>query len=644
MKAFRFILIALTVVFAMPTMAQVQDSITSDWFKANYQKREVMITMRDGVKLFTSIYEPKDKSVKHPTLMTRTCYSAAPYGEDNYGRQWLSSREYVRRGYILVTQDVRGKNKSDGEFEDLRPFIENKKPVSKKQYGKVSTALTDEASDTYDTVEWLINNTNSNGCVGVYGISYPGFYSTMAALSGHPALKAVSPQAPVTDWFRGDDAHHNGAFFCWDMFKFQYWFEYLNNAKKSREELMPMMRNMPSINHSDAYTDYLKIGAVKNLTTLFGDSVSMWNNVINHPDLDDYWESHNVVYHLKNVKPAIMVVGGLFDAEDCYGAFQTYKTICQNSPETETYFVEGPWAHGLWSRGQRQFFGDIYFGDEITSEYYNANIELPFFEYYLNGKGEKPQPGARVFDTGSLQWHYFPKGWPGNFTSQPFYLQANGTISQQKPATQGELTYTSDPTYPVPYTMLPGTGRTTTYMLDDQRFAARRPDVLTFTTPVLTEPLQLSGEVSAELQVSLTTTDADFVVKIIDVFPDDFSYPREYYQQANKQQSAVMAGYQMLVRGEVMRGKYRNDFAKPEPFVPGQTTTVKFTMPDVSHTFMPGHKLMIQVQSSWFPLVDRNPQQFCNIYKCDDGDFIKSDITIHCSPQAASCIWLPVVK
>ena len=625
----RILTVCFLAVFAMVSYAQTKDSITAEWVKQHYTKREVMVEMRDGVHLFTSIYEPKDKSVKHPIIMNRTCYGVGPYGEDKFmGLHRPAWAEFTRNNYIFVLQDVRGKNMSEGEYEDIRPFIEGKSLKKAKAQRKSGKHVDiDEASDTYDTAEWLIHNTNTNGNIGVFGISYPGFYSTMAGLSGHPAIKAVSPQAPVTDWYRGDDAHHNGALFIWDMFSFQYWFEYLNVAKNRVGEWGMMNNDSPAkaVQHTDAYTDYLKMGAVKNFTALYGDSVHFWNDVVNHPDLSDWWEERNVTYHCKNVKPAVMVVGGLFDAEDCYGAFATYKAIKEQSPKTDLYLVEGPWAHGMWGRGAKEFFGNVYFGEQNTSDYYLKNIEYPFFAYYLEGKGEKPKP-VRVLDSGSCTWREYNTPWPVNTERQAFTLD-------------GGATYVSDPAHPVPCVATPAQDRPAEYMVSDQRFAATRPDVAVFTYPVLTDTMQLSGEVEAELEVSLTTTDADFVVKIIDVFPDDFHYPYSLYED-NGAPYYNMSGYQMLVRGEIMRGKYRNSFSAPEPFVPGERTKVRFKMPDVAHTFLPGHRLMIQVQSSWFPLADRNPQKFCNIYKCDDSDFQKSTITIY--PE--SKVWLPVVK
>ncbi len=631
--------------------------IDSAWVRDHYDKREEMIPMRDGVKLFTCIYEPKDHSVGHPTLMMRTCYGSGPYGAD----EWMALERptwalYAHDEYIIVFQDVRGKNMSEGEFEDIRPFIADKRKATD----------TDESSDTYDTVDWLVKHTSSNNCVGVFGISYPGFYSTAAALCGHPAVKAVSPQAPVTDWFRGDDTHHNGALFPLDMFYFSYWFQHVNTVAFWNGTLdMNAIVNPTDIVHSDVYNDYLKMGAVRNFTALLGDSCKFWSDMTAHPDLDEWWESRNIAYHCQDVKPAVMVVGGLFDAEDCYGAFTTYHAIRNQSPQTELYLVEGPWSHGEWSRGAGGALGDIFFGRDANMYYYLENIEYPFFSYYLDGKGQKPKPGALVWQTGENCWKHYPEGWKSDVEHTAYYLQPDGGISatmQIGPPT----TYMSDPSHPVPFMGEPLTNRPATYMTADQRFASARPDVATFSTPVLTEPLVLDGSVEAELEVTLTTTDADFVVKLIDVFPDDFVYPdnvRRFYQWGRYR--PLMSGYQMLVRGEVMRGKYRNCMAldsaayhctsakamkthrfspkQPEPFVPGEPTTVRIKMSDVAHTFMPGHRMMVQVQSSWFPLVDRNPQTFCNIYECGDDTFRPCTVSLLHSTGHASRILLPVI-
>lgn len=621
-------------------------SVMSISARPAYRMRSEMIKMRDGVRLYTSIIEPIDSVPVpggHPILMTRTCYGS-PVGDKLPA--WVerdTANLYLKAGYIIVNQDVRGKNMSEGTFVEMRPFIENKK---KKQ--------TDEASDTYDTVEWLIHNTNSNGCVGVYGISYPGFYSTKAALCGHPALKAVSPQAPVTDWWRGDDVHHNGAFAIADMFAFQGWFEYGMVAKAHTDTTYMRNLKLPSMPAKDLYSAYKEVGPFRNFTKLTGDSIRGWNDLIEHQGLDAWWEATNpTAGHCHDVKPAIMVVGGLFDAEDCYGAFQTYRAIRDQSPQTHLLLVDGPWAHGSWSRGQTEWFGDIYFGNEITSKWYNENIEYPFFAYYLEGKGEEPGTGVKIFDTGSLKWNdYTHEEWKS--------LQTAKTTEIAIVAEGKKATYVSDPEHPVPFTFKPAARRSTTYMLEDQRLASARPDVYTMQGDVLTEPMTINGPVDVELNVVLNdlngnksdSLDADFVVKIIDLFPDDFRYDipgnNASARPSRDQRGATMAGYQMLVRWEIMRGRYRNTTGaifdnqkqcfvdkdsnlqdvSPVGFKPGEATKVKFMLNDVQHTFLPGHRMMIQVQSSMFPLFDINPQKYCDIYTCGEEDFQPVSVTL----------------
>lgn len=660
MKKLPMLLLAAVLCVWVPAQAFDYQALTSEQPSADkyspaqiaktYSKREVMIRMRDGIELFTAIYEPKDQSTAHPIIMQRTCYSCRPYGPDSFPNM-SSSAPYVDAGYIFVYQDVRGKNHSGGDFDDIRPFIEGKK-LSKKE--KDNAGCTDEASDTYDTIDWLIKNTNNNGCVGQKGISYPGFYATMGALCGHPAMKAVSPQAPVTDWFIGDDVHHNGAFMLGETVSFQPFFEYGMSSGKA-----PGPRKFPTLMHTDIYSDYLRIGTFANITAAYADSIAYFRTLREHPDRDEYWISHTVTQgHLHDVKPAVMVVGGLYDKEDCYGAQDVYKTIKRDSPATDLYLVEGPWYHGAWSRGMQDFWKNMYFGEEATSEYYNAEIEYPFFAYYLEGKGSKPQTGARIFDSGSRKWTQYDEGWPEVSLSDttPYYLHADGSVSTTLPSDKdGKVSYHSDPSHPVPYFNEIETRISKDYMIADQRFAAQRPDVVCFSTETLGEDLRMAGEIEVGLQVDITSTDADFIVKVIDVFPDDFSWytelgltPPNPMMRSESNDTKIprytMAGYQLMVRGEVMRGKYRESFSEPKPFTSGETTLVKFSIPDIAHTFKAGHKLMIQVQSTWFPLVDRNPQTFCNIYSCDESAYTDATITLHCSPSAPSYIKLPVAR
>ncbi|RYY27755.1 MAG: CocE/NonD family hydrolase [Chitinophagaceae bacterium] len=619
--------------FVLHTMLVVisygQGAQDSAWFFDNYTKKEVMIPMRDGVKLFTSILMPKDASEKHPVLFMRTPYSCAPYGEDKRPAYWNTYyKYYLREGYIIVKQDVRGRWMSEGEFVDVRPFNPNKK----------TNQDIDESSDTYDAIEWITKNVeNNNGNVGVMGISYPGFYSTMAALSGHRALKAVSPQAPVTEWFLGDDFHHNGAFFQMDGFRF---YKSFGQPRPLPTTAGPKPYEFPT---PDAYDFYLRTGPLKNLTKIMGDSIRFWQDLMSHPNYDTFWKQRNVMNHVTNVKPVMLVVGGLFDAEDCYGAWNLYQAIEKKSPSTDNKIVMGPWYHGQWSSPSGWYLGNIHFGSN-TSTWYQDNIEMPFFNYYLKGKGMDPKLAeATIFFTGENKWRKLPS-WPvAEKKDVPLYLQANGKLSWNKPTGRGAFSeYVSDPSKPVPYVEAVGTNRTREYMIDDQRFAARRPDVLVFETEVLDKDLTLGGPVIADLLTSISGTDADFVVKLIDVFPDDFEYDPSIMNSMKS--DAIMGGFQMLVRGEVMRGKFRNSFETPVPFKPNKTERVKFTLPDVAHTFKKGHKLMIQIQSTWFPLVDRNPQKFVNIYTADESDFQKSTIRIHHDAGNSSSIVLPVIE
>ncbi len=623
-------LLLLVLLCPLLSFAQNYDSA---WLSVNYIKKELYIPMRDGVKLFTSLYIPKDKADKHPFLLTRTPYSCAPYGENrlkNFAARG-HYKEYLKEGYIMVTQDVRGRWMSEGNFVDVRPYNPLKKGTE-----------TDEASDTYDTIDWLVKNIEgNNGKVGVFGISYPGFYSTMAALSNHPALKAVSPQAPVTDWFLGDDFHHNGAFMAMDAFAF---YSSFGKPRPAPTTVGPSGFNYPT---NDGYEFYLRTGSLQNLAKFMGDSIAFWKDLYAHSNYDAWWQARNPRNFVQYISPdlATLEVGGLFDAEDCFGAWNVYKSV-ETKAKNNNRIVMGPWYHGQWASGDGTHLGNIQF-DSNTSEWYAQNIEVPFFNYYLKGKGSIDKISeANIFFTGENQWHQLPQ-WPAaNMKPTDMFLQENGKLSFSTNAKPSFAEYISDPAKPVPYTEDVHFRRTREYMTDDQRFAARRTDVLVYQTDILTEDVTVGGPLVADLKVSISTTDADFIVKLIDVFPDDFQYPsvtpaatagRNFPQTM----PYLMNGYQMLVRGEVMRGKFRNSFEKPEAFVPGKPTQVKYTLPDIAHTFKKGHRIMVQVQSSWFPLVDRNPQKFTDIYKASDADFQKATIRVY---QDGSKIILPVLK
>ncbi len=627
---------SLLILLAFCFLTGLSQNVDSSWVREHYAKIEKMIPMRDGINLFTAIYVPTDSAEKHPILFVRTPYSCSPYGPDKFSSRLYESYwiNYLKAGYIIALQDVRGKYMSEGDFMDVRPFNPNKKGTE-----------FDEASDTYDAIDWMVKNVpGNNQRVGVFGISYPGFYATMAALSGHPALKAVSPQAPVTDWFQGDDFHHNGVFFLLDGFGF-----YSGFGKPSPH---PTTQGSPgfSIPGQDNYDFFLKTGALKNFSAIMGDSIRFWNDMMNHSDYDAWWKARNPRNFVDNIKPAMLVVGGLFDAEDCFGAWNLYKSIESKSRNTDNRLVMGPWFHGGWGgRSDGSYLGNVRFGEK-TSEYYQQHIEIPFFEFYLRLKGTvRDIAEANIFFSGENKWRMLQQWPPRNMVNSNLYLLNNGKLSLDiapeptKAPQTGFSEYISDPAHPVPYTEDVHTGRTREYMTDDQRFASRRTDVLSFSTEVLTEDISLGGPVVADLMTSLSTTDADFVVKLIDVFPDDFQYDKAVYGKGNGKEYP-MGGYQMLVRGEIMRGKFRNSFEKPEPFVPGKITEVKYSLPDIAHTFKKGHKIMVQIQSSWFPLADRNPQKFTDIYHCNDADFQKASTRIYHDALHASKIIIPVLK
>ncbi|MFN7117796.1 MAG: CocE/NonD family hydrolase [Saprospiraceae bacterium] len=618
----RNLLFLLFITFNITLFAQtaLDDSL---FVREHYNKIERMIPMRDGIKLFTAIYIPKDISStnKYPILMTRTPYSCAPYGEDSYSPRLTQYAHLAREGYIFVFQDVRGKFMSEGEFVDVRPYIANKKNNE-----------TDESSDTYDTVDWLIKNiANNNGNVGIHGISYPGFYTSASIPDAHPAIKAVSPQAPVTDWFMGDDFHHNGAFFLMDAFAFYYSFGQPRTGPT--QEFAPGFE-FPT---QDNYKFYLETGALKNFTNNYMKGIKFWNDLMQHPNLDDFWKARNARNYLKNVKPAVLVVGGLFDAEDTFGAWYTYNAIEKQDPNAKNSVVMGPWCHGCWSRDRGDFLGNVNFGSN-TGVYYRQNIELPFWNYHLKGKGSADMPEARIFDSGANVWKTFSEWPPKNAQTQRLYFHPDGKLTFQAPTGKDKFDeYVADPNKPVPYTEDVHLNRTREYMTDDQRFAARRPDVMVYQSDILTEDVTLSGPAFANLFASTTGTDADYVVKLIDVFPDN-----QENKYANEQ--VPMSGYQMLVRGEVMRGRFRNSFEKPEAFTPNKVEKVRFLMPDVLHTFKKGHRIMIQVQNSWFPLVDRNPQKFVDIYNANNADFQKATHRIYFDQQRPSHVEVMVLK
>ncbi len=528
-------------------------------------------------------------------------------------------------------QDVRGRYLSEGQFEEVTPALNNPpKPGLKGQ-----NAPHDESTDTYDTIEWLLKNVpGNNGKVGIMGISYPGFYATASLPGAHPALKAVSPQAPVTDEFIGDDARHNGAFFLLDNFSFTNYFD------APRPQPVAKYDELFDLKITDAYQFFLKLGPLKNANApqYFNNRARIWNEYLQHDTYDAYWQARNIRPHLTGVRPAVLVVGGWYDAEDLFGALHTYQAIEKQNPKATSRLVMGPWTHGAWARPEWRKFGPYDFGQN-TAQHYRQTLETPFFNYYLKGKGSFNPAEATVFDTGVNQWKDYPAWPPRAAENRPFYLNNAGQLSPSTPTSGSPADeYISDPAHPVPYTAAIQGGRNNEYMIEDQRFAAQRPDVLNYQTEPLTEDLTVAGPLGVDLWVSTSGTDADFVVKLIDVLPDDTPAP------VPNPKNVQLAGAQRLVRADVFRGRFRNNFEKPEAFQPNVPTEVEYELNDVLHTFKKGHRLLVQVQSTWFPLVDLNPQQFVNISTADVAAFKKATIRIYHEPGHASAVRLPVLK
>jgi putative CocE/NonD family hydrolase len=599
------------------------------YVEGHFSKEEVTIEMRDGIKLHTTIYSPKDTSKAYPILLKRTPYSCKPYGANEYPESIGPNKYMMKQGYIVVYQDVRGRWMSEGTYDNMRVYIPNKQ--SEKDI--------DESSDTYDTIDWLVKNVNNNnGRVGTWGISYPGFYATYSAIDAHPALKAASPQACIGDFFF-DDFHHNGAYLL-SYFRATSLF----GTPKDRP-IDTAWYKLPDLKTEDQYQFFLDAGPLSNLNKYFQyETVDdpglrkenlvddfFWQELIDHPNYDSVWQKKGIIQHLKNIKPSVatMVVGGWFDAEDLYGPLETYKTIEAYNPENYNTLVFGPWDHGGWARSKsKNTVGNYYFGDSI-SDFFQQEIESRFFEHFLKNEGNYNSglPEAYVFDSGKKVWKTFDSWPPNNIVRQQWYLSENQKLSKTKGVEQ-KMTFVSDLKRPVPYSEDIKTVFTPRkYMTDDQRFAARRPDVLVFETEVLEEDFTLAGDILARLMVSTTGTDADWIVKVIDVHPADTKNNNEDLQGHLK-----MSNYHLMVRSEVMRGKFRNSFSEPEPFVPNQKTGVNIKLQDVFHTFKKGHKLQVQVQSTWFPLIDLNPQTFVpNIYKAKESDFKTQSHTVFTS-------------
>jgi uncharacterized protein len=607
-----------------------QEAAKEDYVKAHYTKYEYRIPMRDGKRLFTSVYVPKDASQPYPILIDRTPYSVRPYGEDQYRKQIGPSDEFEKAGYIIVYQDVRGRYMSEGDFVEMRPHIDVKK----------SSKDVDDSSDMYDTIEFLLKHVpNNNGKVGIWGISYPGFYTSASIIDSHPALKAASPQAPMTDLFFTDDGYHGGAFMLAANFGFYTSFKPMTEPAPPPKTPIPFDFGTP-----DGYTFFLN-GSTGDLNKRYlKEANPLFTDQLMHTTYDDYWMTRDISRHMKNVKCAVMTVGGWFDAEDLSGPFKTFHAIDQFNPGTPNSLVVGPWVHGGWGRSDGDHLGDVQFAAK-TAEFFRAKIQFPFFEYYLKSKGSA-MPKAYVFETGSNVWRKYDSWPPAQAAAKTLYLHAGGKLSFDPPAeNEGVDEYVSDPSHPVPFVNYIATAVPQRYMTDDQRFASRRTDVLTYETDPLEDDVTIAGPVSPKLKIASSATDSDFVVKLIDVYPDDF--PDNEDADATKRvmnaPSVRMGGYQQLLRGEPMRAKFRKSWEKPEPLEPGKVTDLNFSMPDVNHTFRKGHRIMVQIQSSWFPLVDRNPQTFTEIPTAKPADFKKATEQVFHRKSAASGVEVMVL-
>ena len=635
-----FLAILLVPMFVAILSAQSKPVSAEFEVKEHYTKYEYRIPMRDGVHLFTSVYAPKDSSRSYPFLINRTPYSVAPYGVDLYRKQLGPSPEFDKAGYIFVNQDVRGRFMSEGTFVEMRPHIDNKK----------SKQDVDDSSDLYDTIEWLLKNVpNNTGNAGIWGISYPGFFTSASIIDSHPALKAASPQAPMTDLFMGDDTYHGGAFMLDANFGFYAFFKPQENPQLPPKTPAPF-----DFGTKDGYEFYLSAGPIANLSKYLDGKSALFDDQMRHDTYDDYWKARNLVPHMKNIHCAVLTVGGWFDAEDLQGPFSTFHAIDKNNSGIFNALVVGPWVHGGWHFYEGNHLGRVDFSFN-TGDYYRKNILFPFFEQYLKGNGDAKLPKAYVFETGTNVWRRYSAWPPKEVEGKTLYFHANGGLSFDPPASESPAfdEYISDPAKPVPFVNYSAIEVPQEYMLSDQRFASSRTDVLVYETPVLQEDVTIAGPISPRLFVATTGTDSDWDVKLIDVYPPD--YPDSKLDEAKAEEkgkprtdvpppSFTMGGYQQLVRGEPFRGKFRRSFEKPEAFTPNKVEEVDFTMQDVNHTFRRGHRIMVQVQSSWFPLTDRNPQSFVNIPDAKPADFVKATERVYHAKGQASGIMVGVLQ
>jgi uncharacterized protein len=588
--------------------------------KARYDKREVMIPMRDGVRLFTIVYSPKEKSQPYPFLMTRTGYGIPPYGADQYRAVLGPNASFTDEGYIFVYQDTRGRFRSEGQFVHHAPFT--------------AGAAADESTDTYDTIDWLLKNVpNHNGRVGQYGISLAGWHAAMGLINAHPALRASSPQGPPQDQFLGDDYHSGGAF------QLAYGFNWMSTNARARSAPTDAPAQRFDFGTPDGYRFFLELGAATNARRFFQDDVPTWNDFMAHGTYDAYWQARNVPKDLNDLRTPVLVVGSWFDAEDHYGPFMMHRALVEKSPRNVNKLVVGPWSHGGWARGVGDALGHIRFGAN-TSDYFRTAIELPFFNHYLKDKGPADLPNVTVFETGRNQWRTHDTWPPRDAAETNLYFAANGRLSFTPPADERDASdaYVSDPQKPVPYTASITTTEGSTFVVEDQRFAARRPDVLVYESDVLTADYTIAGPVQANLNVATTGTDGDWVVKLIDVFPGSAPDPDPNPQDVR------MGGVQMLLTGDILRARFRNSFSKPEAMIPNQATRLQFPVGNRYHTFLAGHRIMVQVQSSWFPMFDRNPQTFVDVYHAKPADYRQATQTVFRSKSRPSFVAVRVLE
>lgn len=614
MRRLLSVLVLVILPIIAPAHGAAQD-VDSLWVAEHYTKVDTLIPMRDGVRLYTAIYLPKDRSRPHPIILRRTPYSVGRYGSGRVNPAGGTWAEFMRLGYVMVLQDVRGRYMSEGTFDDARP--------QRTSYG--GPADTDESTDAWDTIEWLTRNVpGNNGRVGMYGVSYPGFYSAVGAINAHPALRVTSPQAPVGDWWMGDDWRHNGALFLAHTFHFYNGFPRRGPTTQGRPGI--------DIGTPDGYRFFLELGPIANVKArFFGDSVAFWDTLAVHQNYDEYWKRREVAPHMRNLPPAVLTVGGWFDAEDVYGPFALYHASERQNPGIANHLVVGPWEHGGWGGGPGDQLGDIRFGQ--TGPFFRDSVFLPFFRHHLEGTPDPRLAEAYAFETGTNAWRRYDAWPPRNARPGTLYLRERGALAWDAPGAADAFDeYVSDPHRPVPHIGWIAPEMTYEYMTADQRFAATRPDVLVYQTPPLAHDVTIAGPIEVMLHVSTTGTDSDWIVKVIDVHPDSASDPDP------NPTGVRMGGYQQLIRGEPFRGRFRNSRERPEPFVPGQPARVAYTMPDVHHTFRRGHRVMVQVQSTWFPLVDRNPQTFVDIFRATERDFVKATQRVYRSSALPSYV------